>query len=168
MSNQEGSRHPGQQICELPGLGNPLKIKNKQSYSAVTLLHFLLMQLSCPMEAWQKEWVVHLKMFPHPSLPHFSDDPSIQPTSHYSGNTNINSMRASCPPLPRCSGSHTGLLEQEPARPDSPQMFPPPPWSSEPESSFPGPIVITKDLLGLKNVLEAEARRKHTSPLTSG
>lgn len=82
-----------------------------------TLLHFLLMQLSCPMEAWKKEWVVRLKMFPHPSQPHFSDDPSIQPTSHYSGNTKISSMRASCPPLPRCSGSHTGLLEREPAQP---------------------------------------------------
>lgn len=74
------------------------------------------MQLSCPMEAWKKEWAVHLKMFPHPSRPHFSDDPSIQPTSHYSGNTKINSMGASCPPLPQCSGSHTGLLEWEPAR----------------------------------------------------
>lgn len=74
------------------------------------------MQLSCPMEAWKKEWVVHLKMFPQPSRPHFSDDPCIQPTSHYSGNTKISSMRASCPPLPQCSGSHTGLLEREPAR----------------------------------------------------
>lgn len=66
-------------------------------------------------ESLEKEWAVHLKTFQHPGRPHFSDDPCVQPTSHYSGNTKINSMRASCPPLPQCSGSHTGLLAWEPA-----------------------------------------------------
>lgn len=35
-------------------------------------------------------------------------------TSHCSSNSKTNPMTASCPVLPRCSGSHTGLLEQEP------------------------------------------------------
>lgn len=87
---------------------------------------------------------MHLKMIPQPSQPHFSDDASIPSTPHYSGNTKSNSMKASCPPLPRCLGSHTGLLEREPAGGDSPQMSPPPPSSSEPKPSFQGPLLLPR------------------------
>lgn len=41
----------------------------------------------------------------------------------------------------------------------------PAPWSSEAQSPFPRPIVITKDLLSLQNVLNSKARRKQPSHL---
>lgn len=99
----------------------------------------------------EKEWAVHLTTFPHPGRPHFSDDSCVQPTSHYSGNTKINSMRASCPPLPQCSGSHSaqGLLAWEPALAWLTTDVPPSsPLQLRARAFFPGPIVITKYFTG--------------------
>lgn len=70
------------------------------------------------------------------------------------------SVGASCPVV-RCSGSHTGLLEQDRARVTHRSCSLPAPRSSEPQSPFPRPIVITKDLLSRQNVLNRKARRKH-------
>lgn len=60
---------------------------------------------------------------PQPPSFFFPDDLSIQPPQHRSEMSHSSSVGASCPVL-RCSGSHTGLLEQDGARADSQQLLP--------------------------------------------
>lgn len=102
-------------------------------------------------------------MIPQPSQPHFSDDASIPSTPHYSGNTKSNSVKASCPSLPRCLGSHIGLLEREPAGGDSLQMSPPPPGSSEPKPSFQGLLLLPRFTGPQTRVICWTKRKTHIS-----
>lgn len=81
--------------------------------------------------------------------------------------TKINSMRASCPPLPRCSGSRTGLLAQEPAQAWLTQMFPSSPCSSEPQPSFQGYCYYTRCTRPQKCSRCWSKRKTHIS-LTAG
>lgn len=81
--------------------------------------------------------------------------------------TKISSMRASCPPLPRCSGSHTGLLAQEPAQAWLTQMSPHP-HAALSHSLLSRAIVITKDALGPQKCSRCWSKRKTHISLTAG
>lgn len=99
---------------------------------------------------------MHLKMLPHHSWPHFTDDPSTQLTLLDSGTRSISIVTALL--FHGAQGAAQDSLNRSQHGPGSPHT------RSVPESPFPSPIVLIKDLLGPKTVLDAEARGKHTSP----
>lgn len=100
--------------------------------------------------SWEKEGSLHcvsLPFTPQPASVFLMIPPSSQPRTTVE--TKISSMRASCPPLPRCSGSHTGLLAQEPAQAQFADVppTPTPPNAALSHSLFQG-YCYYKDALG--------------------
>lgn len=121
------------------------------------------MQLSCPMEAWKKSGLCIWKCSHSPAGLIFLTIPqSCQP------HTTVGTLKAIPWKLTVClflnaQGATQDSWNKSQLGPDSPQMSPSSPMHLWARALFPGSIVVTKSLLGPKNVLDVESRGKYIS-----
>lgn len=167
MSNKEDRSHPGlgDVSCQLSLDLSSTDGEKEVILNRVTLLYFLLMQLSCPMEAWKKSGLWIWKWSHSPAgLIFLMIPPSSQP------HTTVGTLKAiPWKPAVRLFHGAQGATQAswKGPGPDSQQMSPPPPYSSEPKPSFQGLLLLPR-FTGPQKCARCWTKRKRHISLTAG